>query len=883
MEVITSHINADFDAFASMVAAKKLYPNAQVAFPGSQEKGLRDFFIESTMYLLSIEKARDIDLSKVTRLILVDTRQKSRIGRFADLVESSDVDIHIYDHHPDSDDDVSGSLEIVKEVGATTSIMIEEIKKRGLDLNAEEATILALGIYEDTGCFTFQSTTTLDLQAATWLLEKGVILNTLANMLSSDLNAEQVEVLHQMIRQSEDLNLEGVDIRITSASLNAYVGDLAALVHKFRDMEGLDCVFALIRMEDRVYMIARSRLDEVNVGEIAAEFGGGGHAGAASATIKDMSLYQVKESVRSLLRERVTPKSLAGEIMSRPVYTVTPDETIAHSESLLRQYQVSSLPVVNDGRVLGVLHRYSVEKAVHHGLNDAKVSEYYNPGAVSISPLASIEEALDLAVEGRQRLVCVIDNGVLVGVISRSDLLEHMKLPRAKDTDSPDQFPENRMKTKSVKRLMEEQIPKWIIQALKIAGEVADERGEDVYLVGGAVRDLLLRRSNLDIDLVLEGDGIAFTKELAAKFKGSRVKGHEAFGTAQLIFENEFKMDVATARYEYYSGPGALPTVETSSIKRDLYRRDFTMNMLAVGLNPGKFGQVLDFFGGARDTKDRVIRVLNNLSFVEDPTRILRAVRFSCRFNFTIGKHTTSLMKTAIKMKVFDRVEGRRLLNEFIHIFEENNPIPNIAMMEEFGIGAAIHPALTIHNSDMDLMEEISRVMAWRRYSYEQDNIQTWVVYFMAMTDSASDKDLGGVLVRLGVPGAAPEKIVRERINGRKALAMFARGRVDRPSAVYTALEKLSIETLLYMMAKTEQERTARNISEYLGRLRHVKPLITGRELIDMGYKPGPKFGLILNTVRDFRLDNKVKTIKDELDLVKRLFPMERALESTEY
>lgn len=873
MEVITSHINADFDAFASMVAAKKLYPNALVAFPGSQEKGLRDFFIESTMYLLSIEKARDIDLGAIERLILVDTRQRGRIGRFEEIVDSSDIEIHIYDHHPDSDDDVKGDMEVVEEVGATTSILIREMRKKGLELNAEEATILALGIYEDTGCFTFQSTTITDLHAVSWLFEKGVILNTVANMLTSDLNAEQVEVLHQLIEESEDLNLEGLDIRITTASLDNYVGDLAVLVHKYRDMEGLDCLLALIRMEDRIHMIARSRLEEVNVGEIAAEFGGGGHPGAASATIKEMSLYQVKESVKRILRQKVTPKSLAGEIMSRPVYTVTLDQSIEESEGLLRQYQVSSLPVVSNGDVVGVLHRHSVEKAVHHGLEKARVSEYFNPGAVSVGPLAPIEKALELAVEGRQRLVCVIDGGQLVGVISRSDLLEHMKLPRAKDTDSPEQFPENRMKTKSIRRLMEEQFPTRAMDLLRLAGEVALARDENLYLVGGAVRDLLLRRVNLDLDLVLEGDGIAFAKELSKRLKGCSVKGHEKFGTAQLLFEDGFKIDVATARYEYYSGPGALPTVETSSIKRDLYRRDFTINMLAVNLNPGKFGQVLDYFGGARDTKDRVIRVLNNLSFVEDPTRIMRAIRFASRFNFTIGKHTNNLMKTAIKMKVFDRVEGRRLLNEFINTFEEKNPLPGIEMMKEYGVGPAIHPALAANDSDMRLLEEMGRVMAWRRYSYEDDDLLVWMVYLLALTDSASDQELGGALARLGAPGAVADRVVKERIKGRKALAIFARGKVDRPSAVYSLMKRLSMETLLYMMAKTEQEETGRSISEYLRRLRRVRPRVSGQDLINMGYEPGPRFGLILDTVRDYRLDGKVKTIEDERRMIQRLFP----------
>ena len=169
MEVITTHLNADFDAFASMVAAKKLFPEALVAFSGSQGKNVRDFFIESTLYILSIERAKDIDLNRIQRLILVDTRQKSRIGRFAAIADSESVDVHIYDHHPSSDDDVKGNAELIEEVGATVTLLIREIRSRGVELNAEEATILALGIYEDTGSFTFPSTTREDLEGAAGL------------------------------------------------------------------------------------------------------------------------------------------------------------------------------------------------------------------------------------------------------------------------------------------------------------------------------------------------------------------------------------------------------------------------------------------------------------------------------------------------------------------------------------------------------------------------------------------------------------------------------------------------------------------------------------------------------------------------------------------
>jgi tRNA nucleotidyltransferase (CCA-adding enzyme) len=876
MDVITTHLNADFDAFGSMVAARKLYPGAVVSFPGSQEKNVRDFFMESALYILDIERAGDIDLEKVERLILVDTRQKSRIGRFAAIAEAEGVEVHVYDHHPDSEEDVRGDLEVVEEVGATVTILIREIRKRGIDINAEEATVLALGLHEDTGSFTFSSTTPEDLQAAAWLMDKGANVNIIADMMTSDLSKGQIEVLHQLIEETEHVNVKSVDITVTTASVQGYVVDVALLVHKYREMENLDTVFALIRMDGRVHLVARSRVDEVNAAEVAAGFGGGGHPYAASATIRDLSLYEARDKLISLLRQTVRPKKEAHQIMSRPVITIAPDRSLEEAAESLSRYQITSLPVADaNGRVLGILHRQSVERALHHGLQGSPVRDYMDLEVVTVDGHDSIEDVTHISVERGIRLVPVVEDGKLAGVISRSDLLEHMKFPLEKDSVGPDEYPVGRMRRKNVRKVMEEHFPDRVMRILRIVGDVAATPNRNVYLVGGAVRDLFLRIHNLDIDLVVEGDGIDFSKGLAARFDGCRVRSHEKFGTTVLLFEDGFKIDVATARHEFYARPGALPTVETSSIKRDLYRRDFTMNTLAVSLNKGSFGKVIDFFGGTRDIKDKIIRVLNNLSFVEDPTRILRAVRFSSRYGFTIGKHTMGLLKRAVRMKVFDKVEGTRLRNELIHMVEERKPLAPLALMGQLGVFEALHPALSFPPRTAELVESVSSVLAWWKYLYVQDSIEPWIVYFLALTDSLADEDFDAVLERFSFSMRVSRELRWDRISGRKALSAFARGEADRRSTVARALRTLRTEGMLLMMAKTSREETRRAISEYISRLRYVKPILTGKDLLAMGFEPGRRMGVILDALRDARVDGLVQSEADERAMVEELYSRE--------
>ena len=189
LEVITTHLNADFDALASMVAAKKLYPQALLVFSGAQESSLRDFFVRSSFYFLDFARMKQAPPEEIKRLIIVDTRQASRIGRYAEAAASGEVEIHLYDHHPDSPDDVHGSVEIVEPLGSTTAILTRIIRERGLELTPQEATIMALGIFEDTGSFTFSSTTPQDFQAAAYLLEQGADLNVVAGILSREMSA----------------------------------------------------------------------------------------------------------------------------------------------------------------------------------------------------------------------------------------------------------------------------------------------------------------------------------------------------------------------------------------------------------------------------------------------------------------------------------------------------------------------------------------------------------------------------------------------------------------------------------------------------------------------------------------------------------------------
>jgi tRNA nucleotidyltransferase (CCA-adding enzyme) len=608
MELIVSHINADFDAFASMVAAKKLYPDAEPVFPGSQEKKLRKFI--EAFDPMPAKRIKNIDLSAVDGLIVVDAKSPDRIGPLAELLKRPGIKVSVYDHHVHREEDIHGSLEVIEEVGATATIFSEILKDRELIPTPMEATILVLGIYEETGNLMFPSTTERDLRAAAWLLRCGASLNIVSTYLKTELSRAEVDLLNQLSHNSTEMAISGMRVLVSKASIDKYHGDAAHLAHRMIDMEHTDAVVLLLRMQDKVLIVGRSRAPEINVAEVLEEFGGGGHPTAASATIKEQPLEVIEERLTGLLRSFAKPGKFASDIMTRPVITIEDDSIIDMVEDEMTRRGVNVLPVQSDGKYAGIITREEVEKAIFHGFKNKSVVDFMTTDAETATRYTPVREVETIMIEKNQRFVPVVEDGEIKGAITRTDILRSMYedyLRRSMIKES--RTTERVAVKKNLSSMMKNRFPSEICDMLKLAGKTAEALNYNVYLVGGSVRDLLRGKDNFDMDLVIEGDGIEFAKELGMKLN-AKVRSHKKFSTAKIISGN-LMIDVATARTEYYESPAALPTVQMSSIKKDLYRRDFTINTLSIKLNPGDFGKLVDFFGGQRDLKEKSIRVLS--------------------------------------------------------------------------------------------------------------------------------------------------------------------------------------------------------------------------------------------------------------------------------
>ena len=418
-------------------------------------------------------------------------------------------------------------------------------------------------------------------------------------------------------------------------------------------------------------------------------------------------------------------------------------------------------------------------------------------------------------------------------------------------------------------------IPVRPLHLLKQIGRLADERGVSVYLVGGVVRDLLLKRENLDLDLTVEGDGIAFARVVADRY-GAGLAVFERFATARLAFPDGLRMDIATTRRESYAQPALLPTVQPASIEEDLSRRDFTVNAIAVQLNPRQFGCVFDPCGGQGDIRARTIRVLHSGSFQDDPTRIFRAIRFEQRFGFRLERTTVGLLVQAASTDLIQGLSGPRLRNEILLLFAERDPVRAIARMGQLKLLRFLHRRLCYTKNVEQVVAAVPKALVWWARRFPDSVIDRSIVYLMALSSESSQAVVAGVIRRLALSREQAKNMgfVGHRVD--RALERLTDKRTARPSQVYRLLADFSEEALVLLLAKQMSAPHGARLSLLKRHLvayvknKAVKTALTGRDLQAMGLQPGPRYKTILGKLLEARIDRMIQTEADERAFVEK-------------
>jgi tRNA nucleotidyltransferase (CCA-adding enzyme) len=544
-------------------------------------------------------------------------------------------------------------------------------------------------------------------------------------------------------------------------------------------------------------------------------------------------------------------------VANRRIFSVNAADNVESSKERMNHLRLNAMPVMgSDGNLTGMVTRQILDRALSHGMATRPVRSIMQPDLPIVPASTSLTDLRDLFLDRSYRFVVVESNGRPVGIVTRMELFRRLfERQHAAGAVLDHRMAGARPVSQSISRLLREKTAPWVHRLVDTAKAVADTVGIPVYLVGGMVRDLLLGRQNEDVDLVVEGSGIDFAYALAA-YVGGRCHPHTPFLTAVVTLPDGHRVDIASARTEFYRTPAALPEVETSLIRQDLYRRDFTINSLAVALHGEKHGELVDFFGGRMDLHRREIRVLHSLSFIDDPTRAIRAVRYARRLDFTIAPDTRNLITTAIDEGVFDRLSGQRLRRELEILLAEDHPTFAIELLADLGLLPAICDGLVWSAGVRATLLEVERQLGWFELEQLGPPAEPGLLFLGGLAIQAGDGVTHRMADRLQLTGEQRRKMLdldRAVAEVRQAGAPSLR----RSSRVRT-VEGQHPEAILLAMAGIDLA-ARRRLADAVAASVRVRPQVRGRQLVDAGIEPGPWVGLALLQTRDAIVDGEIK------------------------
>ena len=913
MDLILCHQIADFDALGAAVGLTRLKTGGRVVLTGGAHQTVRDFLALHRDEFALIE-LRSVNPKKIRSLTVVDNQQSDRLGKAAQWFNLPQLtSISIYDHHVDSDSDIRTTYSQIEAVGATTTLIAEQLQQEEMQLTTFEATVMALGIHVDTGSLTFAQTTPRDARALAWLMEQGANIKMIAEYVEPSLSAQLQKLLTEALEKLEKSTFQGYTIASVLLEGQTFVPGLSNLTKKLIELTESDALLLAHQYmrrqgektnssknsEPRLIIIGRSHINGTNLNQLFAQFGGGGHAQAASITTRGLKAQATLAKLINQLKDQIPRSPTARDLMSSPVRTILPHTTIEQAQRILFRYGHSGLSVVDEnGNLKGIISRRDLDLALHHGFSHAPVKGYMTRNLKTITPDTPLREIESLMVTYDVGRLPVLESGQLLGIVTRTDVLRQLHQDRGerlerKGRKSP--------LTSCLLPSLGDRLNPSITQLLNTASLEAKNQGWHLYLVGGAVRDLLLAQENeivtlQDIDLVVDGcyrpadigAGVEIATKLQQLYPQARLSVHGDFQTAALLWHKHPELgslwvDIATARTEFYPYPAANPEVEASSIRQDLYRRDFTINALAIRLTSprkgelSKKGELLDFFGGLLDLRSHQIRVLHANSFIEDPTRIYRAVRFAVRLNFEIEPQTEDYIRYAIESGVYERLRAEnhqapalttRLRAELKYILQA--PYWKLALQLLASLEAlrCLHTTLEL---DKQLWWQVCCLDRWLHWLDPEKTLAHWLIRLEILIAYLASTERDKVARELQLPKDSIKRL--QQLAQIEITTTASLPHCSRRSEIVKLLRQYKLPSLLLLAARSDKSNR-RKIWNYLTHWSKIQPPLNGNDLKSLGYKPGPLYKKILDELLTATLDGVITEVNEAQMLVKTEYPL---------
>jgi tRNA nucleotidyltransferase (CCA-adding enzyme) len=898
MDLILCHTTADFDALGAAVGLTCLKPGSKIVLTGGAHPPVRDFLALHRDEYPLIER-RSVNPEKIRSLMVVDTQKRDRLGKAAIWFDLPNVqEIIVYDHHFGQDRDIPSTQLYIDEVGATTTLMVEELQKNNISLNSAQATVMALGIHVDTGSLTYKQSTARDALALAWLMQQGANLSVISTYRDPGLSPQLQQLLSTALENLEYLCLRGYTIAWVTLKTDGFVPGLSSLASEIIDLTETDAVllaneYPLDENDWRLTVIGRTQIPQTNLNSLFQPHGGGGHSQAASLNLRTTDSQPILQQLLDSLKAQIPHPPTARDLMSSPVRTIRPETTIAEAQRILLRYGHSGLSIVNNQDLLiGIISRRDLDIALHHGFSHAPVKGYMTSNLKTITPDTSLPEIESLMVTYDIGRLPVLDQGQLVGIVTRTDILRELHQLTIQNLELTT---DNCSRNLGLNTELEKRLTPQLWQLLSTASQEAEKRGWHLYLVGGAVRDLLLAETETrslminDIDLVVDGfhktadvgAGVELAKALQQIYPNARLEIHGAFQTAALLWHKDLVLDslwvdIATARTEFYPYPAANPEVEASSIRQDLYRRDFTINAMALRLTSPRAGELLDFFGGFIDLQNQQVRILHANSFIEDPTRIYRGVRFAVRFGFSLEPQTETYIRYAINSGVYDRTSQEnsktpalqtRLKTELKYILAADYWQSALELLDNLGALQCIHPTLKLNS---ELSRQFNLLKHCLRKFDQKQTLINWQMRLEVLIAYLQPQYRGKVAKNLQL---TDDSIIRlEKLFSVESEIITLLPTFEKPSQTLYLLRKYDLQTLI-LIALQIPRKIRRRIWQYFTIWRNIQPLLNGNDLKQLGYKPSPQYKQMLDDLLTATVDGIIKDKAEAQEFLTKHYP----------
>ncbi len=901
MKIITTHQNPNFDSIAGVFAALLLNPDALAVLPKKLERVQKNFL---TLHFRPGDFIYDDELNcdKVSGAVLICVKNAQRIAPVSKILNNPNIFLAIFDKSPAIKCEIQANSLIESESGSITSVICRRLFEAGIEISPLYATLFALGIHEITGSLLYPNTTENDISCLAELFKRGSNLKTINFFLKEDgLSNIQKSVLDELSKSKETIIINGTPVDFYFVENHKFIYKFDNIVQRIISSQKFDIAIFIARMGNSVHVLSRSNVENVDLGAIFSRSGGGGPKYAAHVTFTGIGLEEAYEKIKTALKKYMKPALMARDIMRPSVLFLNPGIIISEAEKIMFRYAYTAAPVTDGNKVIGFIRKIDIDRAVHHGLSHAPISGFLCREIIYSPPCEPFETVTEKIARSETKTILVGNENKITGIITANDVLNHIftgginKKNRLKRqltpgrTDNNTLIPAGGIQTVSTstalslketyKIPLEIYFSKPVIKFLKLVSRKAAELKVSAYIVGGIVRDMILKKSSADIDIVIEGISALDFIDNLVKDPAHILNRHERFKTATIAIPGLPKIDFTTARAEFYESPAALPDIFQGNLYQDLLRRDFTIYAMAVSLCPSSFGELIDYYGGFDDITKKRIKILHNLSFIEDPTRIFRAIRFKSRLNFKIEKHTADRIKEAIKFSPTNKIEPIRIFNELSHIFNELSVYETICEIDRYSLFDFISGDIIFTDIIKKMIRSASKYLNKTARLFSQGpRPERTAIFFSILLLNLPIEKISKLLNKMNVSKKIRdiikeinEYLLTTKTEFEKIYENKNYEQIKTDIKIYNLFKNHSPEFLLTLLSAIDNKFAYKAVIRYIFELSNIKPTLNGDTLKKMGVPPGPAFKEILDTIAALKAAGYLKNHIEEIKYAKKI------------